>query len=195
MQTTTTAARAPAGHRRPWAAYTAAAWGFLFAVPSFYWALGGMSGAGSTVSPSLVKLAEDRVPWFVAVLWITGVLKVIGGLLGLALARSWGRWTGRLVVLAACGAAVLLIWHGALFIIQGILVEAGLWTLSADVMSVSRWYTFLWGPFFVLGGVAFALAARRVLRRSLDPRAPAAAAIGAGGGLLLSLAALLGGVG
>jgi hypothetical protein len=30
----------------------------VFAAPSFYWAIGGPTGVASTVSPSLVKLAQ-----------------------------------------------------------------------------------------------------------------------------------------
>jgi hypothetical protein len=43
-----------------WPGYAAAVWGLLFAVPSFVWALGSTAGAQTTVSPSLVKLAQDR---------------------------------------------------------------------------------------------------------------------------------------
>jgi hypothetical protein len=34
-----------------WPGYAAAVWGFVFAVPSFYWALGGLTGASSTLTP------------------------------------------------------------------------------------------------------------------------------------------------
>jgi Protein of unknown function (DUF3995) len=84
-----------------WPGYVAAVWGLLFAVPSFVWALGSTVGAQTTVSPSLVKLAQDRVTWFVVVLWVTGVLKVVGALVGLGLTRRWGTATGRLLV--CCG--------------------------------------------------------------------------------------------
>lgn len=73
-----------------WAAYAACAWAFLFAVPSFYWAAGGTGGLQSTVSPDLVRLTHERVPWFMAVLWITGAMKVFAGLVALALVRRWG---------------------------------------------------------------------------------------------------------
>jgi hypothetical protein len=49
-------------------------------VPSFYWAAGGTGGLESKVSPDLVRLAHERVPWFVAVLWITGAMKVFAAL-------------------------------------------------------------------------------------------------------------------
>ena len=147
---TTTGARSPG--------YTAAAWGLLFAVPSFVWALGGTVGAQTTVSPSLVKLAQDRVTWFVVVLWATGLLKTVGALIGLGLTRRWGTVTGRLLVCCGWGAAVLLVWHGLLFVIQGVLVEAGVVTIDPELRSIIRWYLYLWGPWFVLGGLAFGAA-------------------------------------
>ncbi|MGA5823218.1 DUF3995 domain-containing protein [Kitasatospora sp. NPDC094028] len=194
-------------HRDPlhrsarWPGYAAAVWGFSFAVPSFYWALGGTALASSTVSPSLVRLMEEHDAGFVAVLWITGLLKAVGGVLGLALVggRGWGRrqrWADRVLQLMAWGAAVLLVWHGALFVGQGLLTQAGVVHVDADAQSVSRWYTYLWGPWFVAGGVAFLLAGRSHLRRAVDRRdAARAGRLGALGALGLSVAALIGGIG
>src|SRR6266545_1692046 len=102
-----------------WPGYAATVWALLFAVPSFVWALGGTVGARTTVSPSLVKLAQDRVTWFVVVLWVTGALKLIGALIGFGLTRRWGTATGRVLVCCGWGAAVLLVWHGLLFVIGG----------------------------------------------------------------------------
>jgi hypothetical protein len=173
-------------------------WGFVFAVPSFYWAMGGWVGTASTISPSLVKLAQERNPGFIAVLWGTGVLKVVGGLLGLALVRrrAWGRGINRLLQLMAWGAGGLLVWHGALFIGQGLLVQAHIIELAPELMSVSRWYTYLWGPWFVVGGVAFMFAARTHLSGVADRRdATIAGIVGGLGALTLSAAALIAGIG
>jgi hypothetical protein len=179
-----------------WPGYAAAVWGFLFAVPSFVWALGVTVGAQTTVSPSLVELAQDRVTWFVVVLWVTGVLKVIGALIGLGLTRRWGIMTGRLLVCCGWGAAVLLIWHGALFVIQGVLVETGVMAIDPELRSISRWYLYLWGPWFVLGGLAFGAAAWAYMRTSADRRGGRVAGlVGALGALGLSVIALLAGIG
>src|SRR5262247_2816082 len=86
-----------------WPGYAPAVWGLLFAVPSFVWALGGTVGAQTTVSPSLVKLAQERVTWFVVVLWVTGLLKLIGALVGVGLTRRWATVTGRLLVFCGWG--------------------------------------------------------------------------------------------
>ncbi|MGS2648688.1 DUF3995 domain-containing protein [Streptosporangium sp. LJ11] len=170
----------------------------MFAVPSFYWAMGGLAGAASTISPSLIKLAQEQNPGFLAVLWVTGMLKVVGALLGLALVRrrAWGRGMDCLLQLMAWGAGVLLVWHGALFVGQGLLVQAHIIELAPELLPVSRWYTYLWGPWFVGGGVTFILAARTHLSTMADRRgATITGMIGGLGALALSAAALIAGIG
>jgi Protein of unknown function (DUF3995) len=184
------------GVRVRWPGYAAAGWGLLFAVPSFVWALGGTVGAQTTVSPSLVELARQRVTWFVLVLWVTGVLKLIGALVGLGLTRRWGTATGRQLVFCGWGAAVLLVWHGLLFVIGGVLVESGVVTVDPTLRTISRWYLYLWGPWFVLGGLAFGAAAWAYVRTSADRRGGRIAGlVGGCGALGLSVIALLSGIG
>ncbi|GAA3083569.1 hypothetical protein GCM10020000_82190 [Streptomyces olivoverticillatus] len=119
--------------------------GLLFAIPSFVWAMGGTLGAQSTVAPSLMKLAHDRVTWFVAVLWVTGFLKLFGALVGIGLTRRRARWIGRLMVFCGGGATVLLVWHGCLFVAHGAMVEAGALPAAPDMVRLTRWYLYLWG--------------------------------------------------
>ncbi|MCT2590924.1 DUF3995 domain-containing protein [Streptomyces sp. N2-109] len=182
-----------------WPGYAAAVWGFVFAVPSFYWAMGGgLTGASSTLAPSLLEQARERDPGFIAVLWVTGVLKVVGGLLGLGLVHRhvWGRGMNRLLQLMAWGAAVLLVWHGAEFIGHGLLVQTHAIDIDPDLQSVSRWYTYLWGPWFVAGGVAFVLATRTHLSAVADRRdATIAGMVGGLGALALSVTILIAGIG
>ncbi|WP_229832627.1 DUF3995 domain-containing protein [Streptomyces purpureus] len=179
-----------------WPGFAVAAWGILFAVPSFVWALGGTFGARSTVAPALMKLAHDRVPWFLAVLWVTGFLKLFGALVGIGLTRRRGKWTGRFMVFCGGGATVLLVWHGCLFVVHGVLVETGARAVAPDLAGLTRWYLYLWGPWFIAGGLAFAAAATRYVRRH-DGRRELRhyGAVGALGALLLSLASVVTGVG
>ncbi|MFC8505140.1 DUF3995 domain-containing protein [Streptomyces sp. NPDC057411] len=174
-----------------WTGVAAAVWGVLFAVPSFAWAAGLSFGARTTVSPALVKLAEERVWWFVAVLWVTGLLKLVGALIGIGLTRRRGRWAGRLLACCGAGAAVLLVWHGGVFVVQGALVEAGARPVAPDLAALIRWYLYLWGPWFVAGGLLFGAATLRYVRDG--PRLPAG--VGALGALLLSLASVVSGIG
>ncbi|MFF7589321.1 DUF3995 domain-containing protein [Kitasatospora purpeofusca] len=171
--------------------YAVAVWGVLFALPSFLWAMGSTFGARSTVAPELVRLAQDRVPWFLAVLWVTGVLKLLGAAIGIGLTRLRGRVAGRSLVFCGAGAAVLLVWHGGLFVVHGLLVETGAATVDPALAGLTRWYLYLWGPWFIAGGLAFAAATAR----HLHPGGRRFAATGAIGALLLSLAATATGIG
>ncbi|MEU9123241.1 DUF3995 domain-containing protein [Streptomyces sp. NPDC048506] len=187
---------APRFRSSRWPGLAAAAWGLLFAVPSFAWAMGFTFGARTTVSPSLVRFADDRVAWFMAVLWVTGLLKVFGALIGIGLTRRRGRRLGRLMVFCGGGAAVLLVWHGCLFVAHGVLVEVGTRSVAPDLAGLTRWYLCLWGPWFMVGGLAFAAATTRYVRR-LDARGGVRlyGVVGALGALLLSLASMITGIG
>lgn len=188
-----------AGLRSAWTAYTACAWAFVFAVPSFYWAAGGTGGLQSTVSPDLVRLAQDRVSWFLTLLRITGAMKVFAGLVALALVQRWGRLFPRWVLLIlAWGAGTLLAWHGALFVGAGLLMLAGVLPAPVEpaLLTVVRWYTFLWGPWFVLGGALFTAAVWSYLRGLPDRRTGwVFSMLGVLGGLGFSIVMLLLGIG
>ncbi|MFE3647390.1 MULTISPECIES: DUF3995 domain-containing protein [unclassified Streptomyces] len=135
----------------------AGAWAVAFGVLHFYWALGGSWGLDVSAGP----LAEDRPGWFVAVgLWGVGMLCLAGGVLGWLLTRPrWPGAAGRAVAaLAWCACAVLLV--------RGVAVEALLLTDAAggevNVSADQRFWTLvLWNPWFLAGGLAFGLAARR----------------------------------
>ncbi|MDH6139366.1 hypothetical protein P3T35_001366 [Kitasatospora sp. GP30] len=179
-----------------WAGYVVAVWGVLFAIPSFVWAMGGTFGAQSTVAPELVKMAEDGVPWFLALLWVTGFLKLYAALVGVGLTRRQDGWISRLVVFSAGGATVLLVCHGSMFVVHGILAEIGAIDVRPDIAGLTHWYLYLWGPYFVTGGLAFGAALLRYLRRH-DTRQVIRryAAVGALGAGLLSLASIITGIG
>ncbi|MEU0787211.1 hypothetical protein ABZ341_37385 [Streptomyces sp. NPDC006173] len=130
-------------------------------MPSFVWATGSTLGAQSTVSPSLVKLARDGVPWFVAVLLVT-----------------------------------VLTWHGGLFVVHGVLVEAGVAAVEPDLAALTAWYLYLWGPWFIVGGLAFAWAtALHVRQREERGKLRLYGAVGALGALALSVVSTATGVG
>jgi hypothetical protein len=178
------------------AAWVAVAWGILFAVPSFVWASGHTFGATSTVSPSLVQKARDGVAWFLVVLWLSGFLKLFASAVGVALSRQRSTRVGRFAVFCGGGAATLLAGHGLLFVIGGVLLEAGVVPLHSNSIELVRWYLYLWGPYFALGGVAFGLATLWYLRQAADrTRIIPYAQVGAAGGLAMVLLSTLSSVG
>lgn len=170
---TQTAEAAPT--RRPasttWAAYAAAAWAFVFAAMSFYWAAGGTAG-GSTLGESMTKLAREREPWFVAVLWVTGALKAVAGVVALALVQPWGqRFPRWLRLVAAWGVGAILVLYGGANLAARGLMEVGLIEKPASVDSAAaRWHLLLWDPWWLLGGLLFVAAAWSYQRRSDDAR-------------------------
>ncbi|WP_435241265.1 DUF3995 domain-containing protein [Streptomyces cucumeris] len=138
-------------------------WAGLFGLLHFYWAVGGDRGLSVSAGE---ELAAERPLWFVVSgLWGVGALCLAGALLGWALARC--RLRGR--------AGLMARWLGwgvaALLLVRGIGVEALLLAdaggLDASVSEGQRFWTLaLWNPWFVLGGVAFGIAAFTAGRRS-----------------------------
>ncbi|MGG2464158.1 DUF3995 domain-containing protein [Streptomyces sp. RGM 3693] len=135
----------------------AGAWAVAFGMLHFYWALGGSWGLSVSAGP----LAEERPGWFVAVgLWGVGTLCLAGGVLGwLLTGPRWPGVAGRAVkALGWCACTVLLV--------RGLAIEALLLTDAAGQrMNVSPdqrfWTLVLWNPWFLVGGLAFGLAARK----------------------------------
>jgi Protein of unknown function (DUF3995) len=144
--------------RHTWAAYAACAWALLFALMSFYWALGGTTGV-NTLGSAIQSLAHD--PGFIAVVWLTGVAKVIGGLFALTLVRPWTPWLPPIwkLVLAWVVGIGLVLYSGVQLILEG-LVLGGVIRSSGPVdWEGLRWHFWLWDPWWLLGGILFLLAA------------------------------------
>ncbi len=137
-------------------AYAACAWAFVFAAMSFYWAAGGMAGV-DTLGASIKDLSLTRPASFIALLWITGSLKVVGGLCALALVRPWGRVIPRwLLLVAAWAGGIALTVYGAIPLIVGALVLTGTTQVKGPVDRTGlRWHVALWDPWWVLGGLLF----------------------------------------
>lgn len=124
-------------------------WALAFGALSFVWAAGGMIGVGQ-LSPTLQEQSELRETGFVAVLWITGVVKVVGGLVPLAL--TFGLWPGisrRLFVASTWLGGVLLTLYGLADILSGAVRAA------TDNDDNAIWYAVLWGPIWLVGGVLY----------------------------------------
>ena len=114
----------------------------MFAALSCYWALGGTAGT-ETVSPAIVQLARVHDPWVEAALWLSTLLKVISGVVVLALIQPWGsRVPLWLLLLLAWGAGTLVFVHGGLYFVVGLLALSGAVHVETPLL-VLRWYTFL----------------------------------------------------
>lgn len=161
--------RGPSPRVVPWPAYGACVWSLLFAAMSFYWAAGGTIGI-DTQAPGIAALARERDPTFVAVLWVTGLLKLLCVPLALALVQPWGRVFPRRMLLTAVWAAggVMVLWGGLNLCVGvgvAVLRVAGVVDPPEDT-SAFWWYLLLWDPWWILGGVLFLVAAWRYRRRT-----------------------------
>lgn len=148
-----------------WAAYAAAVAAFAFAAVSLYWAVGGTAGL-ATVGSELEELARARKPTVIAAVWAAVVLKLLGGLLALALVQAWGgalpRW---LLLTAAWGGSAVLVLYGVLQMGAAALVELGVVKVDGPVdWTALRWHLVLWDPWFLVWGLLLALATWRYTR-------------------------------
>lgn|SRR5215216_266005 len=148
------------GRSGAWAGYAACVLALLYAAVSFYWAAGGTAGLG-TLGGQLEELGRARDQGIIALVLATGVLKVVAGVLALALVRPWGRALPRRVLLAAAwgGALLLTLYGGVLVTVEG-LVVGGVITPPGPVdWRALRWHLFLWDPWFLVWGLLLGVAA------------------------------------
>lgn len=149
----------------PWFACAACAWSFVFAALSFYRALGG-TFLSNTRSPQILELSVE--PWFVAVVWLTELLKVLAGVLALSLVQRWVEafpvWLRRTGVWSV--GFVLALYSGANLGARGLMALGILRTPASMGSAATTWHLVLWDPWFLLGGVLFLAAAWRYSPRA-----------------------------
>jgi hypothetical protein len=146
----------------------------VFAAVSFYWAAGGTAGL-DTLGKELEREALAREPSTIALVWLTGALKVLGAALAQALVQPWGRRLPRRLLLAAgWTVGLLLVAYAVANFVQHGLMEAGaVDTPRAFGSSAVTWHLVLWDPFWLLGGILFSVGAWRYGRASRHAEQPA----------------------
>jgi hypothetical protein len=146
-------------HRARWTARLAAGLAFASAAVSLYWIVGGTSLL-DTVGGAIEDLARERSIGALALGTTTVLLKVAAGILALALVHGTVVRRRRRFVLLANGvaSAILCVWGGA-NVVVGALVLGGVITPSAGVdRHALRWHVFLWDMWFLVWGLALAVA-------------------------------------
>ncbi|MEU5880926.1 DUF3995 domain-containing protein [Spirillospora sp. NPDC047279] len=150
---------------RTGAAYAAAGWGVLFALVHVYWLAGGRAGlpSGQSIFDSTALLVIDVIAIPVS---------FAAAALALALTRPWGgRFRRRTLLTGAWAAAVLMVVHALPTMIDWVALAAGERT-AGELTAEERFVTFLYEPWFLAGGILFALAAfahRRATRLGTGP--------------------------
>lgn len=143
------------------AARAAAALAFASAALSFYWTAGGTAML-DTVGGAIEDLARERSTGAIALGVATVVLKVFAGVLALALLHPPADAVRRRFLILASGVAsgILCVW-GGLNVVVGGLVLSGVVSPSGDVdRHALRWHVAVWDMWFLIWGVALALAVR-----------------------------------
>ena len=115
--------------------------------------------------------ALARDPTFVAILWTTGALKAIAGLLALALVRPWVRVIPRwMLLVAGWGTGLLLVLYGGANLAVRGLMAVGIISTPASMHSLAaRWHLLLWDPWWTRGGILFIAATWCYGRSSRSP--------------------------
>lgn len=140
-------------------------WSVVFAVPHFYWALGGRAGLGGQATAADVALQES---WFAAYNLLAGFLGILGAVVALLLALDWAsQGLRRWLLIAAVTGCVLLLVRGAL----GLTLLA-LSRLDGSADEETPAVLIAIEPWFLLGGLAFGGMVLSQRRRSAGRRIP-----------------------
>ncbi len=144
--------------------------GLVFAAISFYWGSGGTLGL-DTIGGSIESLGRAHDPLMLAAAWVTGLVKLLGSVLALALVRPWGtrlpRWA---ITVLGWGAAAALTLYGGVLVVTEALVASGLLKPAEPVSwKPLLWHLYVWDMYFLIWGILFALAAWHFTRRIRQP--------------------------
>jgi hypothetical protein len=120
-----------------------------------------------TIGGELAAGGRKGDPVVLALVWAAVVLKVVAGLLALALVHQWGRRFPRWMLLtAAWSGAALLTLYGAVQITAELLVQFGAIKPSGSVdWYALHWHLLLWDPWFLVWGLLLGAAAVEFTRR------------------------------
>ncbi|WP_274362324.1 DUF3995 domain-containing protein [Paenibacillus thermotolerans] len=143
-----------------WPIYAGMIWSLLFALMSFYWASGGMIGA-ATLGGEIYQKAITRESDFITIVWLTGVFKIVGGLLLGTLLRNWKhKFLIKSIYIVAFAGGILIFLYGLANFTTILLSIMNILELKID--SYARWWRLLfWEPFWMLGGLLYIISSRR----------------------------------
>ena len=138
---------------------------------SAYWALGG-TALIDTVGGEIERWGRERSAGVVATLWVITLAKLVGAVAPLVLVGVGraGSPLDEARPMRALGwiVAIGLTVYGGVLTVAGLLVEAGVIDAADDADEHAiAWHTFFWDPWFLLWGVAFAVAMWRSRPRGI----------------------------
>jgi hypothetical protein len=137
-------------------AYIAAGLALASAATTAYWLVGG-TALLDTLGGSVERLARDRSSAAMALAAAVVMIKTAAGVLALLLLSPAPRGWRMIVGLDVFAAAVLCLW-GAANVLVGALVLSGAIERADVDRHALRWHVFLWDAWFLVWGIALALA-------------------------------------
>jgi len=140
------------------AARVAAGLAFASAAVTLYWTLGGTLLL-DTVGGDIEQLARDRSVGTLALGGATFALKLLTGLLALALAPPTPRRA--LVRLGLVGGVTLALYGGVLTLVGALVVVGAIDPGEAVDEHALRWHVLVWDPWFLVWGLALVAAGVR----------------------------------
>ncbi|MBD1380748.1 DUF3995 domain-containing protein [Metabacillus arenae] len=140
--------------------YAGVTWSILFAVMSFYWAMGGMLGVRS-VGGAIYEMSLNPPPSFIAIVWITGFIKLLGAVWLLMLLMKWGNSRiQKLVYFITKIAGLFLFLYGLLNFITIFLSSIGVIDFELSKYA-TFWRLVFWEPFWMIGGIFYFFSIRK----------------------------------
>jgi hypothetical protein len=138
------------------AAYVAAGLAFASPATTAYWLFGG-TALLDTLGGSVERLARDRCGAALALTAAVLVIKSSAGLLALLLLNPAWRGLRMIVALDILAAAVLCLWGGANVLVGAAVLSGAIQRTDVNRHAL-RWHVFLWDAWFLIWGIALAIA-------------------------------------
>ncbi|MCK0471109.1 DUF3995 domain-containing protein [Halalkalibacter sp. APA_J-10(15)] len=129
-------------------------WTVIFSGMSFYWAMGGMIGVRS-LGGSIYEMSLDPSPSFVAVVWLSGFIKLLGVIVLSMLFVQWKKLIIiKILYYITKGVGIFLFLYGFLNFVTITLSAFAI--LDFDLENdATFWRLTFWEPFWMIGGIFY----------------------------------------
>ncbi|NEY99165.1 DUF3995 domain-containing protein [Bacillus shackletonii] len=118
-----------------------------------------------TLGGVIYQKAFERENSFIAIVWITGFIKLIGGLFLLLLLKKWSKILKIILFTISLVGGIFLFLYGLANFVTILLSVIGYISLQIENYA-AKWRLFFWEPFWMLGGVLFILSALKFNREN-----------------------------
>ncbi|MBB2479669.1 DUF3995 domain-containing protein [Bacillus sp. APMAM] len=118
-----------------------------------------------TLGGVIYQKAFERENSFIAIVWITGFIKLIGGLFLLLLLKKWSKILKIILFTISLVGGIFLFLYGLANFATILLSVIGYISLQIENYA-AKWRLFFWEPFWMLGGGLFILSALKFNREN-----------------------------